>query len=41
MEHIAYANISLYVDSNGIATISGNILGYQGITSRIWFDAIL
>lgn len=41
MEHIAYANISLYVDSNGIATISGNILGYQGITSRIWVDAKL
>lgn len=41
MEHITYANISLYIDSNGIATISGNILGYQGKTSRIWVDAKL
>ena len=41
MDYIAQAKGSLYIDSNGEATISCSVYGYQGTTTRVEITAKL
>lgn len=41
MDYISQANASLYIDSNGVATVKSSVYGYQGITTRVEISANL
>lgn len=41
MDYISQANASLYIDSNGVATVKSSVYGYQGITTRVEIRANL
>lgn len=41
MDYIAQANGRLYIDSDGIATVSCSVYGYQGTTTRVEISASL
>jgi len=41
MNYIAQANGSLYIDSNGVATVKSSVYGYQGTTTRVEISANL
>lgn len=41
MDYIAQASGSLYIDSNGVATVKSSVYGYQGTTTRVEISANL
>ena len=41
MDYIAQASGSLYIDSNGVATVKSSVNGYQGTTTRVEISANL
>jgi len=41
MDYIAQANGTLYINSNGIATVDCDVYGYQGTTTRVEISANL
>lgn len=41
MEYISYARAAIYIDDNGVATISCNVYGHQGITTKVTVTAEL
>lgn len=41
MDYIAQANASIYIDSDGVATVSCSVYGYQGTTTRVEISANL
>lgn len=41
MDYISQASASLYIDSNGVATVKSSVYGYQGITTRVEISANL
>lgn len=41
MDYIVQADGSIYIDSNGVATVKSSVYGYQGTTTRVEISAKL